>query len=156
MNYKKPDSYEQSLNRALKPESQNDDVIIQAVENDEGVEEQLYKKTNDIVFQQDPDSGKSFPITVSKIVKKLDSNGIAFGSASQVVYTKCKCFVNSASVVECRKCHRKVCKLHSFRIKEEVYWCRKFPCNLTGRLYQIFGFFYRVLRFCFRSVTGLE
>ena len=130
-------------------------MVIQVVQKKDGEERQTYKKSNELVFIQDPENpGMMFPITVSKIVKQLDDSGAAFGSASQIVEGRCGCIVNSSSIVECHRCRRKVCKRHSFPVKD-VYFCRKFPCGFMGRLHQIFRIVYRVIRYCFRSVTGL-
>ena len=152
-NYKKNPN-EQALNRMLQPQS-DDDVIIQAAKHGD-VEIEVYKKTNDVMFINDPEHpGMTFPITVSKTVRRLDDNGESFGSGKEVAACKFGCFVKSSSIAECRWCHRNACKKHLFKVSE-LNFCRKWPCSVIGRTYQILKLVYRVIRFCLRSVTGLN
>jgi len=95
------------------------------------------------------------PITVNEVGYTLDDRGRTFGKLNDVSCCRFGCAVNVKALYECSHCRESVCKKHTFFVGKRVY-CRKGACAWAGRTYQLFRGIYRMIRFCFASVTGIE
>jgi len=136
-------------------QGQQDDVTIYIVKH-KNKEIKVYEKRHDIQFTPDPeDNTRLIPQTVSRVISQLGDNRLPLGKPNSAGLCRFGCYINIRSLLRCKYCRRTVCQEHSFNVGKRAY-CRKGMCSFVGRMYQVFWMIYRVIRFCFCSVFGIE
>lgn len=148
---KKPDPYEEMMANLMK---QHDDVTLYYIRQN-GVLKPIMEKRHDLQFIFDPETGQSMPQTICKIIYDVDDNGMPLGRITDAACCKFGCKVRADSIVVCRLCRASLCRRHAFHIGENSF-CKKGWCRILGRFWQVIRAVFLVLRFCIRSVTGLN
>lgn len=153
------DFLEELLRRAAQREPQQghqDDIVIQSVRLPDGTEVQIQERRSELRHIPDPeDNTATIPITVSNITYRLDEQGKPFESIKRVGACKYGCVVRVQSMVGCRWCRHNICPRHAILVGNRAY-CRQGWCLLIGVPHKTLWLVFRLISFCFRSVTGMN
>ena len=143
---------ENSLRRTLNP--QQDDDIVNITRDKDGNEIVISRMERKITWETDPVSGVMTPKTVVEKAYYLDANGNPLGYASNVAKCGFGHYVKADLITQCVHCRQNICSIHAKNAFGRKY-CRRKPCSLIARAYQSIWVIYRIIRYCFRKVTGL-
>jgi len=149
------DFLEQVLKRAAQREEKQDDIVIYYVMH-KGQEVPIIERSSELQFIPDPDGKGEIPITVTHVKYRLDDHGKPFGKMAEVGACKYGCITRSSSLSVCALCGQNICQKHTFFVGKRPY-CRKLSiCWFVGRTLQLLRLSFRIIRYCFRLVTGLN
>jgi hypothetical protein len=148
---KKRDPLEEILANTIK---QQDDIVKYSIRQGEKIDF-VMEKSHQLQFIRDPVTGGYMPITVCNLIYDVDENGKPLGRVTSTGFCRFGCKVRVESLAECRVCHSSACSKHSFRVGENAF-CKKGKCRILGRLWQIVRCGFLVVRFCLRTITGLN
>ena len=148
---KKRDPLEEILANTIK---QQDDIVKYSIRRGDEIGS-VMEKNHKLEFILDPVTGGYMPITVCNLIYDVDEYGKPLGRVTSTGFCSFGCKVRVESLAECRLCRSSVCGKHSFLVGENAF-CRKGRCRILGRFWQILRCGFLVVRFCLRTVTGLN
>lgn len=149
----KSKSYDSILRQSMSSRDQ-DDVYSSVVVID-GVEIEIARQERKVIWKPDPRTGQLVPYTENRLTTMLDGNGMALTDREDVGGCRFGHTVRVSHLHGCRRCRSHVCQKHAFFVGRKAY-CREGYCLAVGIVHRILWYASRTIRFCFRSVLGLE
>lgn len=152
-----PYDYDELLRQSLRREGQQDDVVIHYVKTRDDIEVAFQEIIREYKWIDDPeDPESSIPITVRHIKTRVDDSGNPVGRTSQVGACHFGCVVRVNDLFVCRICRRRACLRHVRFLGGKRAFCIRPICYILGRSYQLLRWIYKIIAYCFKSVTGMQ
>ena len=149
------DPQEEAARSMFRPQ-QDPDKYSYIVTNKKGVETTMMEMERILSWRQDPDAGISTPEIIVKRKQALDDNGMPFQKDSIAGCAE-GCLVRVDSIYTCRLCKARICDKHAIHVNESVNYCKKKGfCRFAGRTHRFLWLFYRMAKWCFTSVLGMD
>lgn len=150
---RKPNPIDDILRQSIDSKQDDADTKIHSVIH-KGKETQMMEKNYDIVMVEDS-FGVPMPKVVANIKYHLTDDGRSMSGTRKLAGCDMGCIVRVDSIRICSHCRKGVCRPHSLRAGKR-YYCRRKPCIVYARIYQVVRCIYRLIRFVVLSVIGAE
>ena len=148
------DPQEEAARNLFRPQ-QDPDGYFDIVTN-KGNQKIRLKMERTLSWIQDPNNAAiSTPEIILKRTQGLDDNGMPFLKDSTAGCAE-GCFVGVDSIYTCCLCKDRICDKHSIFVNASTYYCKKGFCLLLGRAHRFLWLFYRMAKWCFTSVLGID
>ena len=147
--------YEALLQQAMQREQQgrHDDAFARSVRRPDGTEVVIIERRIDIRYDEDEHGATPEPVVFTAY--RTDDNGMPLRDVKFAGMCKYGCVIRAQDLVLCRCCRKQICLPHSLLVGERAY-CIKSFCLLIGIPFKILRFVYKLTRFCFMCITGMD
>jgi hypothetical protein len=153
MHYQRGNFHDEVLRKTL--EDQKDDVrrYVILIDGEEYLAGEIERKVVWVQNPQFPDVFEPKTISIHKTV--LGDDGKPLDYKTSGACTK-KCIVASSRLFTCKHCKRLVCVRHAIFLPGKKVYCKEGWCLVTAIVYRTYITIFRIIRFCYRSIFGLE